>query len=268
MKSIRICISVVTLVLSIAASAMAQSPSVPPVPPAPVQPASAPDPGWEVEIAPIYVWAPISINSLKLPEFPGLPSPPGGGRPSAETGSSLNGAAMAAFRVEKDWWVLRGNFVWAGLTGEVERPYARVSGNVILGELQTGIEVVKHLYIEGGVRRLALDIEAEVLEYPKVSRKPGVWIPIRGADVPCPAGEPLAADGPRRRWRVRRGIRGGPGDESHTRLAGHTPLRPGVRYGLLYFRVKDSLIEGATVDDTLELGTTLHGPILGFKLLF
>ena len=266
MKSIRICISVVTLVLSVAASAMAQSPSVPP--PAPVQPASAPDPGWEVEIAPIYLWAPISINSLELPEFPGLPSPPGGGGPSAETGSSLNGAAMAAFRVEKNWWLLRGNFVWAGLSGEVERPYARVSGNVILGELLTGVEVVKHLYVEGGVRRLALDIEAQVLEYPNVSRKPGVWDPIVGMTYRAPLGS---------HWLLTlHGDGGGFGVGSEVDLATNLTLDwratrhfgLAFGYGLLYFRVRDSLLEGTTVDDTLELGTTLHGPILGFKILF
>ena len=268
MKSVRIWISALTLALSVAASATAQSPSTPPPPPASAQPASAPDPGWEVEIAPIYVWAPISINSLKLPEFPGLPSPPGGGGPSAETGSSLNGAAMAAFRVEKNWWVLRGNFVWAGLSGEVERPYARVSGNVILGELQTGFEAVKNLYVEGGVRRLALDIEAEVLEYPKVSRKPGVWDPIVGMTYRVPLGS---------HWLLTlHGDGGGFGVGSEVDLATNLTLDwratrhfgLTLGYGLLYFRVRDSLLEGTTVDDTLELGTTLHGPILGFKLLF
>jgi len=52
---------------------------------------------------------------------------------------------MAAFRVEKNRLVVRGNFVWAGLSGEVERPSLKVSGDVILGELQAGVEVARHL---------------------------------------------------------------------------------------------------------------------------
>jgi hypothetical protein len=221
-----------------------------------------------VEIAPIYLWVPISVNSVTLPEFPGLPSPPGGGGASGDTGASLNGAAMTAFRVEKNWWVARGNVVWAGLTGERESPSVKVSGDLILGELLTGVEVVKHLYVEGGVRRLALDIEAEVLEYPKVSRKPGVWDPIIGMTYRVPLGS---------HWLLTlHGDGGGFGVGSEVDLATNLTLDwratrhfgMAFGYGLLYFRIKDSLIEGTTVDDTLELGTTLHGPILGFKLLF
>ena len=196
MKSIRICISVVTLVLSVAASSMAQSPSVPP--PAPVQPASAPDPGWEVEIAPIYLWAPISINSVTATRVPRVAFTSGRrSRPSAETGASLNGAAMAAFRVEKNWWLLRGNFVWAGLSGEGNGRMRGCRAMSFWANCSTGVEVVKHLYVEGGVRRLALDIEAKVLEYPEGEPEAGRLGSDRRDDVPGPAGEPLAADAPR-----------------------------------------------------------------------
>jgi len=232
-------------------------------------PSQTPDPGWEVEIAPIYLWAPISINSVTLPEFPDLPTPPGGGdRPSGDTGASLNGAAMAAFRVEKNWWMARGGVVWAGLSGEKERPYLKVSGNVILGELFTGVEVVKHLYLEGGVRRLAVDVSAKVLDYPEVSRKPGVWDPQVGLTYRLPMGE---------HWLLTvHGDGGGFGVGSEIdvntsltldwRMARHFGLTLG--YGLLYFRLEDEWVDNARFEKTLELGTTLHGPIVGFKLLF
>ena len=267
MKSIRICISVVTLVLSVAASSMAQSPSVPP--PAPVQPASAADPGWEVEIAPIYVWAPIYIGKVTAPTFPGLPLPPGGGdRPSGETDASFNGAAMAALRVEKGRVMVRGNLVWAGLSGERERPSLKVSGNVIYGELLGGVEVVKHLYIEGGVRRLAVDVSAKVLDYPEVSRKPGVWDPIVGLTYRAPLGE---------HWLLTmHGDGGGFGVGSEVdanavitldwRMASHFGLTLG--YGLTYFRIEDTILDSTQLERTLELGATFHGPIVGFKLLF
>jgi hypothetical protein len=267
MTSVRICISALALVLSVAVNVRAQAAPTPPPPPAPVQPASAPDPGWEVEIAPIYVWAPISINSIDLPEFPGLPSPPGGDS-SRSTDAALNGAMMAAFRVEKNRLVVRGNFVWAGLSGEVDRPFLKVSGDVILGELQAGFEVARHLYVEGGVRRLAVDVEAELDGYPKVSRKPGVWDPIVGATYRVPVGS---------HWLLTlHGDGGGFGVGSEVDLAANLTLdwratrHFGLTfgYGLQYFRLRDTLLDGAAVDDTLELGTTLHGPILGLKLLF
>jgi hypothetical protein len=229
----------------------------------------ATDPGWEVEIAPIYLWVPISINSITLPEFPDLPAPPGGGdRPSGETDASLNGAAMAAFRVEKNWWMARANVVWAGLSGERETPNVKITGNLILGEVFTGVEVVKHLYLEGGVRRLAVDISAEVLDYPEVSRKPGVWDPQVGLTYRLPMGE---------HWLLTmHGDGGGFGVGSEVdlnasltldwRMARHFGLTLG--YGMLYFRLEDKLSDRASLAETLEFGTTLHGPIVGFKLLF
>ena len=233
------------------------------------QPSPAADPGWEVEIAPIYLWVPITINSVTLPEFPDLPAPPGGGdRPSGDTGASLNGAAMAAFRVEKNWWMARGNIVWAGLSGERESPNVKITGNLILGELFTGVEVVKHLYLEGGVRRLAVDLSAQVLDYPEVSRKPGVWDPQVGMTYRVPMGE---------HWLLTmHGDYGGFGVGSEVdlntsltldwRMARHFGLTLG--YGLLYFRLEDDWLDNARIERTLELGTTLHGPIVGFKLLF
>ena len=236
---------------------------------APSQPA---DPGWEVEIAPLYIWAPFNISTVTLPEFPNLPDPPpgsdDGGRATGETDASLNGAAMAAFRVEKNWWVARGNIVWAGLSGERETPLIKLSGDLVLGEFLSGVEVVKHLYVEGGVRRLAVDVEAEVLDYPKVSRKPGVWDPIIGMTYRLPMG---------RHWLLQlHGDGGGFGVGSEVDVSTSLTLdwRPASHFGitlgysLLYFRLEDQWLDSARVDQTLKLGTTLHGPIVGFKLLF
>jgi hypothetical protein len=229
----------------------------------------AADQGWEVEIAPIYIWAPLYIGKVTAPEFPDLPAPPGGGdRPSGETDTSLNGAAMAALRVEKGRWMARANLVWAGLSGEKERPYLKVSGDVIYGELFTGIEVVDHLYVEGGVRRLAVDVTAQVLDYPEVSRKPGVWDPIVGLTYRAPLSE---------HWLLTlHGDGGGFGVGSQVdanafvtldwRMVRHFGLTLG--YALAYFRLEDTVLDSTRLERTLELGATFHGPIIGFKLLF
>ena len=50
------------------------------------------------------------------------------------------------------------------------------------------------------------------------------------------------------------------------RMARHFGLTLG--YGLLYFRLEDDWVDSARIEKSLELGTTLHGPILGFKLFF
>jgi hypothetical protein len=49
-------------------------------------------------------------------------------------------------------------------------------------------------------------------------------------------------------------------------MASHFGLTFG--YGLLYFRLEDTLLDSTRLEKTLKLGTTLHGPIVGFKLLF
>ena len=103
-----------------------------------------------------------------------------------------------------------------------------------------------------------------MLEYPTVSRKPGVWDRIVGVSHRAPLGS---------HWLLTlHGDGGGFGVGFEVDLATNLTLdwratrpRLALGYGLLYFRVRDSLLEGTTVDDTLELGTTLHGPILGFE---
>jgi hypothetical protein len=224
-----------------------------------------------VEIAPIYLWAPYNINTVTLPRFPDLPLPPGGGedgRPTGQTDTAFNGAAMAAFRVEKSRWMLRGNLLWAGLSGERERPRVKVSGDLIYGELITGIEVVNHLYVEGGVRRLAVDVDAEVLDYPEVSRRPGVWDPIIGATYRIPMGRHwlLTVHGDGGGFGVGSEVDAGAAVTLDWRMASHFGLTLG--YGLLYFRLEDTVLDSTRIEKTFELGTTLHGPIVGVKLLF
>lgn len=236
------------------------------------QSGQAGDEGWRVEIAPIYVWAPMNISTVTLPSFPGLPAPPPGSgegdRPSGQTGTSLNGAAMAAFRVAKSRWELNGNFVWAGLSAERKTPYVEVSGNLVYGELLTGVRVVNHLYLEAGVRRIAVDVSAQVLDYPEVKRKPGVWDPVIGATYRAPLGAhwvlTLHGDGG--------GFGVGSEVDANARvlldwnMARHVGLALGYQY--LYLRVLNDEVSVGGVTKTLKLGTSFSGPIVGVKLLF
>lgn len=231
--------------------------------------AQAVDPGWHVEIAPVYVWVPIYIGNTTLPKFPEFPPPPGGGdRPSGDTGASLSGAYMAALRVENDRWMARGNFVWAGLSGDRQAPIVELSVDVFYGEFFSGVRVVDYLWIEGGVRRLAVDVKATVLDYPEVSRKPGLWDPQIGASYRRPLGK---------HWFLAlHGDAGGLGVGSDVdyclnavldwRFSKHGGMAFG--YQALYFRFSDTVLDSTRLERTLTLGTGLNGPILGFKLLF
>lgn len=258
MKLVRIWITVIALSLAFAAGARAQG-------------SSSADTGWKVEIAPIYLWAPYNISTITLPRFPDLPAPPGGGedgRPTGQTDAGLNGAAMAAFRVEKSRWMLRGNLVWAGLSAERQQPNVEVSGDLIYGEALTGVRLAGGLWVEGGVRRLAVDVAAKVLDYPEVSRKPGAWDPIVGLTYRAPLGRLVLL--------TLHGDAGGFGVGTDLDSAAHITLDWRVvehfgltfGYGLLYFRLEDTVLDATRLEKTLKFGTTLHGPIVGFKLLF
>ena len=43
-----------------------------------------------------------------------------------------------------------------------------------------GFEVAPALYVEGGVRRFALDVTASILNFQPVNWKPGIWHPVVG----------------------------------------------------------------------------------------
>jgi hypothetical protein len=68
-----------------------------------------PDPNkLNIAIYPIYGWAPIFGAHVNLPN---TPSTPGGG--GGSTNSSLNGAAMAGFTLQKKKWYGDLNFMYA-----------------------------------------------------------------------------------------------------------------------------------------------------------
>jgi hypothetical protein len=223
-------------------------------------------PGWTVEFDPIYVWAPVFVGSVTLPESP---SDGGGGgtRPSGKTGASLNSGVIIGFRVEKARWEARGSFLWAGLSGTRELPRLTLSADVIYAELFGGRGFTDHLFIEAGVRRLSADLTAAVDNGPAVSRKPGLWDPLLGASLKFPLGD---------RWNLMlHGDGGGFGVGSDVDVSasaildwhrGHFGATLG--YQGLYFRLDDTVLDGTGLEKTLTLASSLNGPIVGFRILF
>jgi hypothetical protein len=155
---------------------------------------------WNVTIYPVYAWAPIFGASVNLPTFPELPG--GGGiHPGGKVSGSFNGAVFAGYLIEKSKWSTSGAFLWAGLSGEQSNPHVKVNLDVLYGQVLGGREILPNLTLEGGVRRMALKITAEVGEFPSVRRKPGVWDPLVGLSYRKRLGPEVAAAPP---WRWRR----------------------------------------------------------------
>jgi len=215
--------------------------------------------GWDIAIYPVLAWAPVFGVGVTLPPVASNPiAPP----PSASVSSSLNGAYFGGARIEKHKWSADLLFMWAALSAKRESPFAKVDLDVVYGHIIGGREVLPGFYVEGGARRVALDINATV-DTDSASRSPGFWDPLIGVTYRRQLGG---------KWRVLlHGDGGGFGagsdvDISATgraewQFARHFAIAMG--YGGLH------LSESSTVGGmTLKISPTLHGPILGFGIFF
>lgn len=232
-------------------------------PSAPRQTSARPVPkpyGWHIAIYPALAWAPIFGTSVTLPPVPSQPIETPG--PSASTSSSLNGAFFGGARVEKGKWSVDGLFMWAALSGQRKTPFAEVHLDFVFGNAMVGREVLPNLYVEGGVRRLSLDLQAKV-ETSSASASPGFWDPLVALTYRRPLG---------RKWRILiHGDGGGFGVGSDVdvtatarvewQFARHFGIAMG--YGGMHFSESDT-VGGRT----LTISPTLHGPIFGVGIFF
>jgi hypothetical protein len=216
--------------------------------------------GWHIAIYPALAWVPIFGASVTLPSLPSQPiATPG---PSGSTSGSFNGAYFGGARVEKGKWSADALFMWAALSGQRKTPFVDVHLDFVFGHAMAGREVLPDLYVEGGVRRLALDIHATV-ESSSASRSPGFWDPLVGLTYRRQLG---------RKWRILiHGDGGGFGVGSDVdvtatgraewQFARHFGITMG--YGGMHFSESNTV-----AGRTLTISPTLHGPIFGFGIFF
>ena len=225
-----------------------------PSPPTSSTPAHKPY-GWHIAIYPVLAWAPIFGASVTLPSVPSQPI-------AGSTSSSLNGAYFGGARFEKGKWSADAEFMWAALSAQRQNPLVDVKLDFVFGNAMAGREMVPNLYVEGGVRRLALDIQATV-KSSNASRSPGYWDPLIGLTYRRQLG---------RKWRILIHADGGGFgvgtnvDVSATgraewQFARHFGIAMG--YGGMHFSASDT-VNGST----LTISPTLHGPIFGLGIFF
>jgi hypothetical protein len=220
---------------------------------------------WQISIYPVFAWAPIfGISTQELPSSPGGGGGGGGGLlPPSNTSSSFNGAVFAGFRVEKSKWSTDGTFLWAGLSSERNNPFARISVDVIFGQLMAGREIVPNLFLEGGFRRIALNLSLRLGDFPTVSGKPGVWDPLVGLTYRRQL---------TKKWKVLGHVDGGGfgvGSDvdiaatarAEWQFARHFGIAMG--YGVLHLDITRTVAQRS-----LEIKQTLNGPIFGFGIYF
>ena len=213
--------------------------------------------GWHIAVYPLLAWVPIFDASVTLPLLPSQPI-----APSGSTDRSLNGAYFGGARFEQGKWSAEALFMWAALSAKRETPFAKVNLDLVFGDVIGGREVFQNLFVEGGVRRLALDIHATVRSS-SASRSPSVWDPLVGLTYRRQLGN---------KWRILiHGDGGGFGvgsdvDVSATGRAEWQFARHfGVTMGYGGMHLSESNTEAGR---TLKISPTLHGPMFGFGIFF
>jgi hypothetical protein len=229
---------------------------------------------WQVIIYPIFVWAPVLGADVKLPSIPSGPGGGGGGGggsiiPEGTTSGNFNGAAFAGAEVLKSKWSMTANVLYAGMSGDRTSPKAHVGLNVIFGGIMVGHQLLLDgLSLEGGFRRIALNINATVLDYPEVSRKPGVWDPLIGTTYRRQLSK---------KWRLLGHFDGGgfgvgcdydlvEGARAEWRFAKHFDMAMGL--AALQFKITNTVLDNTRVKKTLTLAQTTYGPEFGFGIYF
>src|SRR5262245_18236360 len=165
----RIVAHALAVAMCASASVQAQTTAPPPAPPA--------TDGWRIAVYPILAWIPFGIGiDVDLPPFDGN----GGGNGSIVDGR-FDGAFLGGMSVSNGAFRVDADVMWAAVSGDrIERPHIVVDGDIIYGHGMDGFAVAPDVYVTGGVRRLAVDYDIKLADFPNFSRKPGVWDPLVG----------------------------------------------------------------------------------------
>jgi len=223
-----------------------------------------PPDAWRFIIYPVYAWVPFFSSSMTLPP---IPQPPGGGGgeviPSGTTSGSFDGAAFAGAEIRKQKWEGMFTFLYAGLSATRTTPRAKLTMDFLYGQALVGRDVYKGLVLEGGFRRMALDLTATLGDYPSVGRKPGFWDPLLGATYHRQLSK---------KWRVTGHMDGGgfgvgsdldigANASADWRFAKHFGMTMGGAY--LHFEETSTILR-----QPLTIKPTMYGPTFGFGIYF
>jgi hypothetical protein len=210
---------------------------------------------WQVEIRPLQLWVSHLSTKVALPDLPD--------RPNGTATSELDGAYSGGFRLEKNKWSIDANFLFADLTAENPNPKVQSDARIELAQFMVGRQVLPGLSLEGGVRRMSLELSAKVLEYPEVRGESVLWDPLIGMTFRKPLGKKL-------RLNVH-GDGGGFGAGSDVtysanatldwRFAKHFGMSLG--YNFLHFETSQTYSKLMLITEP-----TIHGPVVAFGIYF
>jgi len=227
----------------------------------------------EVIVYPILVQAPIFGASIDLPSVPSVPGDGGeSGHQNGTTEVSLNTLYMAAVGVRAPRWFVEARGQWADLSASRGTPRVTLDTKARFFTVRGGPTLGKGFSATVGLRRIwgALDAALEVPSIGKTltgSADKVLYDPLVGID-----------------WRKRAGsfiVEGnftgggfGVGTDADVsseidvnwRFTPHTDLRLG--YGFFYYKISSDPIAIGSFSRSLVSSQTLHGPTVGFAIVF
>ena len=221
---------------------------------------------WKVVIYPVYGWVPVFGASLNtnLPSLPDVPASPTAGTVS----SSFNGAGFAGFDIEKSRVTVNGGFLYVSVSADNTHPALHLGLDALYGQVMGGYKILREVSLEGGVRRLDLNISASFGTRPGLNGKPGFWDPIIGTTWKHQAS---------RKWQFLVHLDGGGfgvGSDVSIQATGRADYRfvkhAGVTMGFaaLHFQTSNTVFDNTRIERTLKMKQTLYGPIIGLGLWF
>ena len=231
----------------------------------------------EVIIYPILVEAPVFGASIDLPS---LPSNGGGGSSGGESGEqsgstdvSLNTLYMAGISVRADRWFADARGQWADLSASRATPRVTLDTSARFFTVRGGVTLVDGFSATVGLRRIWGALDAS-LTLPSLNNKvlqgtvdKALYDPLVGVDWRGRAGS-FIFDG------HFQGGGFGVGADSDVngefdvnwRFTRHTDLRIG--YGFFYYKISSDPMMIGSFQRTMVSSQTLHGPTIGFGIVF
>jgi hypothetical protein len=239
----------------------------------PIAAAAQQDDRVEVSVYPILVQAPIFGASIDLPSVPSVPGD--GGESDHQNGStdvSLNTLYMAGLSVRAPRWFAEARGQWADLTASRATPGVTLDTKARFFTVRGGPTFGKGFSATVGLRRIwgALGASLEVPSIGKTlsgSVDKALYDPLIGIDWRQRAGSLI----------VEANFQGGgfgvgtDRDVSseftvNWRFTPHTDIRLG--YGFFYYKISSDPIPIGSFSRTLVSAQTLHGPTVGFAIVF
>lgn len=218
-------------------------------------------------IYPVLFQVPLYGAEVDLPSIPD----DGGGEGdsiSRSTDYSWDSAVLAGISIEREKWLFDFEGEYAGLSAERQSPILKVTTNVYYFNVTGGWKFYQDLAVTGGVKRLAIDVRAELGDGREARTKPGLWDPMIGVDW-----RHLVT----RRLQLNAAFEGGGfGVGTDVDISGsihadwefapHVVLNAG--YGFLYFKATVAKVSVGSLEREFITKQTMHGPRVGIGFSF